>query len=164
MQQFMAEERRAEKPGEGSLEERLERRLRTESLAWAKANPGKALHLAGVKVLRMWNCWPNEARFASWPIRLVVFFHVYPVCSFCDNRSRRTNRPGLAVFSMLAAGRVPYVVACGVRQLDPLPWTGDASIAGAGGGNGHGSGKWEVEETSGIQPLASCPSYSTMEG
>jgi hypothetical protein len=42
-------------------------------------NPGRALQLAGVKFLRMWNLWPNEPRLRSWPVRLAVFFTYTPL-------------------------------------------------------------------------------------
>lgn len=47
-------------PDRASFEERLDRRMRDEALAWAKANPGRALKLAAVKFRRMWSIWPNE--------------------------------------------------------------------------------------------------------
>ena len=69
---------------------RLDRRLRAEALAWAAANPGRALQLAGVKFLRMWNIWPNEPRFSSWPIRLAVLFTYTPLLIFAIIGAWRT--------------------------------------------------------------------------
>ncbi len=73
-----------------SLELRLDRRLRSESLAWAKANPGRVLQLAGVKFLRMWNVWPNEPRLSRWPIRWAVFFTYTPLLIFAIIGAWRT--------------------------------------------------------------------------
>ena len=73
-----------------SFEMRLDRRLRAEAIAWAKANPGRALRLAGVKFLRMWNVWPNERQFSSWPLRLVVLFTYTPLLFFAIIGAYRT--------------------------------------------------------------------------
>jgi len=91
---FSEEERRrppktSEAPSE-SFEQRLDRRLRAEALAWAWANPGRATQLAGIKLLRMWNIWPNEQRFSSWPIRLAVFFTYTPLLIFAIIGAWRT--------------------------------------------------------------------------
>ncbi len=64
------------------FEQRLDRRMRDEALAWAWANPGRTARLAGKKFLRMWNIWPNERRLSGWPIRLVVFFTYTPLLFF----------------------------------------------------------------------------------
>ena len=54
--------------------------MRDAALAWAWANPGRALQLAGVKFLRMWNVWPNEPQLArSWLVRLAVLFTYTPL-------------------------------------------------------------------------------------
>jgi 4-amino-4-deoxy-L-arabinose transferase-like glycosyltransferase len=73
-----------------SLEIRLDRRMRSESLAWAGENPGQALRLAGVKFLRMWNIWPNEPSLSSWPIRLAVLFTYTPLLFFAIMGAWRT--------------------------------------------------------------------------
>ena len=89
---FVAEQRRASAgstaaPGcaactEVAFELQLDRRMRRAAIAWAVANPGRAVQLAGVKFLRMWNVWPNEPRLSSWPIRLVVLFTYTPLLLF----------------------------------------------------------------------------------
>jgi hypothetical protein len=61
------------------FEYRLDGLMRNESLAWAAANPGRALELAGVKLLRIWNIWPNEPAFRSWWIRLAIFVTYTPI-------------------------------------------------------------------------------------
>lgn len=75
---FVEQEERAP-TSHDSLELRLDRRMRTEAIDWAKTNPGHALQLAAVKFLRMWNVWPNEPRLNAWPIRLAVLFTYTPL-------------------------------------------------------------------------------------
>ena len=60
-------------------------------------------------------------------------FHVYPIAHFCHNWGVANARPGLAVSTMLAPGRVLHLIAHGVCQFHPLPRAGDAGIAGTGG-------------------------------
>jgi 4-amino-4-deoxy-L-arabinose transferase-like glycosyltransferase len=50
----------------------LDRRLRDAAVRWALENPGRALELAWVKFVRIWNIWPNAAEFQSWRLRLIV--------------------------------------------------------------------------------------------
>ena len=57
---------------EPPFEFRFDRLMRDESLAWAKAHPGRALQLAGVKLRRMWNIWPNEPAFRSEWVRAAI--------------------------------------------------------------------------------------------
>jgi hypothetical protein len=64
---------------EPPFEVRFDRLLRDEALRWAAANPGQALQLAGVKLRRMWNIWPNEPQFRSWLVRLAVFGTYTPI-------------------------------------------------------------------------------------
>jgi 4-amino-4-deoxy-L-arabinose transferase-like glycosyltransferase len=52
------------------FEYRVDRRMRDESLAWAKEHPGRVVELIGIKFLRMWNVWPNEPAFRSWLMRV----------------------------------------------------------------------------------------------
>jgi 4-amino-4-deoxy-L-arabinose transferase-like glycosyltransferase len=73
-----------------SFEMRLDQRMRAESIAWAKAHPGRVLELAGEKLVRMWNVWPNEPRLASWPVRLVVLFTYTPLLIFAIIGAWRT--------------------------------------------------------------------------
>jgi hypothetical protein len=69
----------AQDSADGSREYRLDRHLRAESLSWARAHPGRVVQLAGIKLVRVWNFWPNEAAFSAWPIRLAVFLTYVPV-------------------------------------------------------------------------------------
>ena len=84
VRQFETRERRTEPQSTGDREEpfevRLDRRMRDAALAWAWANPDRTLELAGVKVLRMWNVWPNEPRLSgNWLVRWTVFFTYTPL-------------------------------------------------------------------------------------
>lgn len=124
---FAAEQRQAGNSGEGSPEEQLERRIRTESLAWAKENPGKVLRLAGVKFLRIWNCWPNEARFASWPIRLVVFFTYTPLAIFAIIGVWRTIGRGWPYF--LCWLPAVYLTLLHVVFVSSIRYRGPAMLA-----------------------------------
>jgi hypothetical protein len=90
--QFTEEARasRGQAPQE-PLELRLDRQMRQTATDWAWANPGRALQLAGIKFLRMWNIWPNEPRLAaSWPICFGVFFTYTPLVFFAIIGIRRT--------------------------------------------------------------------------
>jgi 4-amino-4-deoxy-L-arabinose transferase-like glycosyltransferase len=66
---FVAEQREADAanpPPAGELfEDRLDRRIRDASLAWAAAHPRRVLELAAVKFLRMWRPIPNAAELSS---------------------------------------------------------------------------------------------------
>lgn len=55
-----------------AYEYELDRHLRNEAVRWARENPRRAIELAGVKFLRIWNIWPNEPAFRSLPLRLAV--------------------------------------------------------------------------------------------
>lgn len=63
----------------GLFESRFDRYLRNEAIAWAQAHPGEVLRLAGVKLVRLWNLWPNEAQFRRPLVRLVVLGTYLPV-------------------------------------------------------------------------------------
>jgi hypothetical protein len=74
-----------------AFEWRLDRLLRDEALRWAWAHPAGVLRLAGIKLLRMWNVWPNEPRLsASWTVRLAVLFTYTPLLIFAIIGAWRT--------------------------------------------------------------------------
>jgi 4-amino-4-deoxy-L-arabinose transferase-like glycosyltransferase len=81
------------------FEYRLDRRKRDAAVEWAVANPGRVMQLAGVKFLRIWNVWPNERAFSSWPVRLVVMVGYVPILVLAL----------LGIFRMLGRGW-PYVL------------------------------------------------------
>ena len=95
---FTEDERRraaaADQTDGESFEFRLDRRFRREALSWAKAHPAEAARLAGVKLARMWNVWPNERSLSSWPIRLAVLFTYVPIAVFGIIGAARTIRAG----------------------------------------------------------------------
>jgi hypothetical protein len=55
-----------------TFEERLDRRMREASLAWAKAHPGRVVELAGIKLLRMWTPWPNASDLGGTAAKLAI--------------------------------------------------------------------------------------------
>ena len=57
----------------------LDQQFRAAAGAWARSDPGRVAQLAGIKLLRTWNVWPNEPTFSSWPVRLVVLVTYVPV-------------------------------------------------------------------------------------
>jgi 4-amino-4-deoxy-L-arabinose transferase-like glycosyltransferase len=61
------------------FEYRLDRLMRSESLDWAAAHPSRVIELAGTKLLRLWNFWPNEPSFRSWWVRLAVLVTYTPI-------------------------------------------------------------------------------------
>ena len=92
---FEADERQAGRQSPGDRQESFELGsiggCGTTALAWAWANPGRAVQLAGVKFLRMWNVWPNEPRLAaSWFDRSAVFFTYTPLLIFAIIGAWRT--------------------------------------------------------------------------
>jgi 4-amino-4-deoxy-L-arabinose transferase-like glycosyltransferase len=76
------------------FEYRLDRRLRSEAVAWACENPGRAVQLAAVKFLRIWNIWPNEPGLSAWPIRLAVLVTYVPIAFLAALSAVRTVRWG----------------------------------------------------------------------
>lgn len=61
------------------FELRLDQRMKEAAVQWAKENPVGAVRLAGVKLVRMWNIWPNEPSLRSWPLRLAVVLGYTPL-------------------------------------------------------------------------------------
>ena len=62
-----------------SFEYYLDRRMAAEAIAWAQANPGRAMELAGIKFLRIWNVWPNEPAFRSGTVRAAMLLTYLPL-------------------------------------------------------------------------------------
>lgn len=61
------------------FEYRLDRRFRELATSWATTHPAEVLSLAGTKLLRLWNVWPNEPAFRALPFRAAVFASFVPV-------------------------------------------------------------------------------------
>lgn len=81
--------------GEGAgetFEYYLDRQYRAAATAWGRSHPGRAIQLAGIKFLRLWNVWPNEAAFSSWPVRLVMLGTYVPVLVLSLIGAARTIR------------------------------------------------------------------------
>ena len=78
-----------------SLEVRLDRRMRSEAVAWAARHPAEAARLALVKIGRMWNVWPNEPRLSAWPVRLIVAGAYVPIMILAFVGAWRTFHLGL---------------------------------------------------------------------
>lgn len=80
---FVAEQRAADaaapNPPQGLFEDRLDQRLKQAALDWAASHPGRALHLVGIKFLRMWSPLPNAAEFQSTVLRLILAATYTPV-------------------------------------------------------------------------------------
>ncbi|MBR2692938.1 MAG: phospholipid carrier-dependent glycosyltransferase [Thermoguttaceae bacterium] len=60
-------------------EARLDRTMKDAALRWAKENPGKAIRLAGVKFLRLWNVVPNEPAFSNPAAKWTIFLSFTPL-------------------------------------------------------------------------------------
>lgn len=62
-----------------AYEIKLDRAMKSASVAWAKAHPREVLRLGWVKFCRLWNLWPNEPSFRSLPIRLGILLTYGPI-------------------------------------------------------------------------------------
>jgi hypothetical protein len=60
-------------------EYQLDRYLRQAAVSWALEHPRRAWQLAGVKLLRFWNVWPNEPQFRKLVVRAIVFAGYAPL-------------------------------------------------------------------------------------
>ena len=61
------------------LEYALDVRLRRAALSWAAEHPGRVLCLAGIKLVHMWNVWPNEPKFRRAWLGLALLVGYGPV-------------------------------------------------------------------------------------
>lgn len=81
--QFVAQQRADDQAAEAELadtfEYRLNRRMFDAAIDWARAHPGRAVQLVGLKFARVWNIWPNEASLRRWPVRLVMLGTYVPL-------------------------------------------------------------------------------------
>lgn len=82
--------------GESTFEYRLDRRMSRAAFEWAKANPARVAQLVWIKFLRMWNVWPNEPSFRSWPVRLAVAGSYVPLLALILLGAWRFSRGGWA--------------------------------------------------------------------
>ena len=66
-------------PDDETFEYRLDRRMKAASIEYALDNPARVIELVGIKFGRMWNIWPNEASFSSFPIKFAVIITYVPI-------------------------------------------------------------------------------------
>ncbi|MCC9604796.1 phospholipid carrier-dependent glycosyltransferase [Blastopirellula sp. JC732] len=78
-QEQLAADAAAEGPLLGTFETRLDDRMKAASVAWAKEHPGEVVELAGKKLIRYWNFWPNESSFQSVKFRLIIAVGYLPI-------------------------------------------------------------------------------------
>ena len=76
------------------FEYRLDRRMFAAAASWARQHPLDVARLAVVKFARLWNVWPNEAQFRSWPLRLAVLVTYGPVLLLAIAGAWRFRRRG----------------------------------------------------------------------
>jgi len=63
----------------GTFEERLDNRMRSAAIDWARQNPLRVVQLAGNKFLRMWSPWPNADAMQGWTYRLAILLGDTPL-------------------------------------------------------------------------------------
>lgn len=69
-------------PPPGQLfEDRLDERMKQDSIAWAKTHVGRVFELVGIKFLRIWSPLPNASEFGSRTLRLVLLVSFVPAIS-----------------------------------------------------------------------------------
>jgi 4-amino-4-deoxy-L-arabinose transferase-like glycosyltransferase len=83
--EFVEAQRRSDEsrgqPLPGTFEQRLDARLRSASVEWARNHPVSVARLALAKFARMWNPWPNAAEFQSGLFRWTVFLSYTPLAA-----------------------------------------------------------------------------------
>lgn len=90
-------------PSPGFFEVKLDRRLKTAALNWAKSHPAETVRLACVKFFRLWNVFPNESAFSSLPAKLVILTTFLPVLLLAVLGAVRLRRSLLARLLWLPA-------------------------------------------------------------
>ncbi len=109
--------------------------LRDLALQWARENPGRALELAGIKFLRLWNIWPNEPAFRSLPLRLAVACTYVPLMLLAGFGAWRHRSLGWPIVLLILPAvyitglHVIFVASIRYRQPALLPL---AILAAAG--------------------------------
>lgn len=94
------EDARSAEPPAGTFEERVDARMRDASVAWIKERPRRALELAGVKFVRLWNVWPNASELGGPTARLAIALAYVPLVTLA------------AVGAWLARRRHPRAILC----------------------------------------------------
>lgn len=75
----LAADAASEGPLVGTFETRLDDRMKAASVAWGKEHPNEVVRLAGQKLIRYWNFWPNESSFQSVKFRLIIAVGYLPI-------------------------------------------------------------------------------------
>lgn len=105
------------------LEYRTDRALGHAAIDWARQHPGRVVQLATVKLLRMWNVWPNEPRFRRLPVLVVVTLTYVPVLlAACFGIWKYTRRGWPYVICWLPAvylTALHVVFVSSIRYRDP---------------------------------------------
>jgi 4-amino-4-deoxy-L-arabinose transferase-like glycosyltransferase len=63
----------------GSFEERLDARMRSAAIDWARHHRIRVVQLAGIKFLRIWSPWPNSDTMQGWTFRLAILLGYTPL-------------------------------------------------------------------------------------
>jgi hypothetical protein len=131
-QTIAADERKHLPKGGGvsvdSPEYRVDRRLRREAMQWAGEHPWQVVRLAGAKLARVWNIWPNEAQFSAWPVRLLVVFTYVPIVILGIIGARRTVGRGwpygVCWLPAVYLSLIHAIFVSSLRYREPalLPW------------------------------------------
>lgn len=79
-----------------TYEYRVDQRMKKAAIDWAKSHPDRVLELALIKVVRLWNLWPNEPSFSSFPVRIVIFFTYVPIMFLAICGAIATRKSGFA--------------------------------------------------------------------
>lgn len=119
----------------------IDRRLRREAIQWAIDHPCQVVQLAGIKLLRMWNIWPNESHFSAWPVRLLAVFTYVPIAILGIIGVWRTVGRGwpylMCWLPAVYLSLIHSIFVSSMRYREPamLPWMVLAAVAlwGRGG-------------------------------
>jgi 4-amino-4-deoxy-L-arabinose transferase-like glycosyltransferase len=74
-----AEDAQASTAPRNTFEERLDARLGAAALEWMKANPGRALQLAGIKFIRLWTPWPHARDIGGNGAKFIMALGYLPI-------------------------------------------------------------------------------------
>ncbi len=136
--EFAAEQQREDarlaQPPQDSFEYRLDRRMRQAAVQWFAAHPGRGVQLALVKLVRMWNVWPNEAAFRAWPVRLVVLVSYVPLVLAGFGLRLAAQPPRPDVYPLLVAGGLFLAIAHDLCRFAAVSRAGHAGFDCLGGG------------------------------
>jgi 4-amino-4-deoxy-L-arabinose transferase-like glycosyltransferase len=140
-----------EEPAE--VEYRLDHALQYDALGWLGTQPAAALRLAGIKFLRTWNLWPNEASFSAVGLRAVVAATYLPLLILGLLGAVRTLRGGwpywLCWFPAVYFTALHVVFVGSIRYRQPAMLALMVLAAGvATGWKAEGEGR-KAEETGG---------------